>query len=925
MKKVVKLIQLILLVILFGQHVPTTVLAVENDLKDKIHQQVSSLYGFPATIDNSLKEKLPVLLKQFEDKNYLVQSPVKLFNFTDLGIREDAYYPVMIDQRLIALIYYNQETNTYRLEAEDVVKEIGRYNPGLANQTPLIFLIINQQVIGSHKNGISNFSNPTKSFEENQSLLSNIDMSLLDTTISRNIYDETSIFYRKSETISPESSPVSSTSQATPFSPPASSNQKSRKLTTDTANDQVVAPEMSQNSSLTPKIWSFFSGAMKLSFNQNYKKSLDIAGDKDYYRIDVPETPVGTAYDWYEFYLKSGFDSYGTLYDSSGKEISKNDDGNGNRDFKISIQLSAGTYYLEVRAYNPTATGSYVLLADKITGSDDNYSFETAVDLPLSSDYKAALDFGHATYGGDKDYYRINIPEPPVGAVYDQYDFYLNSNFDSYGTLFDSTGKEISKNDDGNGNRDFKISIQLTPGTYYLEVRGYNNTATGSYIVRIDRIDRITWSDDNYSFETAVDLPINSDYKAALDFGHATYGGDKDYYRIDIPVSPVGAANDWYVFYLNSGFDSYGTLYDSTGKEISKNDDGNGNRDFKISIQLSAGTYYLEVRAYNPTATGSYVVRADNVTNRQVTLMKRLAPNQTINDAFRDGVTTFKLYDFYVFESTESVIYTEQEILFNASFGSTTQILNEQHQVLASITGTGQLISSRYKDKLATGHYYIKVGITEPFSLQFKTQTVKNDQNTNFETGPLLTKGTSVSQSIDFGVADKYQDEDFFKVFISAFDAKYHTLTLAGVDVVAQLYDEDKEEIGSPFSDKLTDDLPTGMYYVKIRGKHAAVRGNYSLSLKAETNTPQDFKEAVPLSLSDTVEGELSDDTGVKYYKIDVSQLRQLEFYLANSSQVKIEIFNATFQKALTRSWESTNHKNQRCISSRHLLYKSLW
>ena len=74
------------------------------------------------------------------------------------------------------------------------------------------------------------------------------------------------------------------------------------------------------------------------------------------------------------------------------------------------------------------------------------------------------------------------------------------------------------------------------------------------------------------------------------------------------------------------------------------------------------------------------------------------------------------------------------------------------------------MISSRYKGKLATGHYYIKVGITEPFSLQFKTQTVKNDQNTNFETGPLLTKGTSVSQSIDFGVADKYQDEDFFKV-----------------------------------------------------------------------------------------------------------------------------------------------------------------
>src|SRR5574337_241989 len=614
MKKVVKLIQLILLVILFGQHVPTTVLAVENDLKDKIHQQVSSLYGFPATIDNSLKEKLPVLLKQFEDKNYLVQSPVKLFNFTDLGIREDAYYPVMIDQRLIALIYYNQETNTYRLETEDVVKEIGRYNPGLANQTPLIFLIINQQVIGSHKNGISNFSNPTKSSEENQSLLSNIDMSLLDTTISRNIYDETSIFYRKSETISPESSPVSSTSQATPFSPPASSNQNSRKLTTDTANDQVVAPEMSQNSSLTPKIWSFFSGAMKLSFNQNYKKSLDIAGDKDYYRIDIPASPVGTAYDWYAFYLNSGFDSYGTLYDSTGKEISKNDDGNGNRDFKISIQLSAGTYYLEVRAYNNTATGSYVLRADKITGSDDNYSFETAVDLPLNSDYKAALDFGHATYGGDKDYYRIDIPESPVGSAYDRYTCYLNSGFDSYGTLYDSTGKEISKNDNGNGNRDFKISIQLTPGTYYLEVRAYYNTATGSYIVRIDRIDRITWSDDNYSFETAVDLPLNSDYKAALDFGHATYGGDKDYYRIDIPASPVGTAYDWYAFYLNSGFDSYGTLYDSTGKEISKNDDGNGNRDFKISIQLSPGTYYLEVRGYNPTATGSYVLRADKIT-----------------------------------------------------------------------------------------------------------------------------------------------------------------------------------------------------------------------------------------------------------------------------------------------------------------------
>ena len=62
--------------------------------------------------------------------------------------------------------------------------------------------------------------------------------------------------------------------------------------------------------------------------------------------------------------------------------------------------------------------------------------------------------------------------------------------------------------------------------------------------------------------------------------------------------------------------------------------------------------------------------------------MKRLAPNQTISAAFRDGVTTFKLYDFYVFESTESVIYTEQEILFNASFGSTAQILDEQHKFL---------------------------------------------------------------------------------------------------------------------------------------------------------------------------------------------------------------------------------------------------
>ena len=88
---------------------------------------------------------------------------------------------------------------------------------------------------------------------------------------------------------------------------------------------------------------------------QSQSRSIDPAGDYDYIRFQA--SPGN-----YTFYTSSSIDTYGALYDSSQNQLAYNDDGGGNLQFQIQYYIAnSGGYFLMVKAYNSSITGTYTL------------------------------------------------------------------------------------------------------------------------------------------------------------------------------------------------------------------------------------------------------------------------------------------------------------------------------------------------------------------------------------------------------------------------------------------------------------------------------------------------------------------------------------------------------------------------------------
>ena len=86
------------------------------------------------------------------------------------------------------------------------------------------------------------------------------------------------------------------------------------------------------------------------------------SGDVDYFRIVVDAT--GTL----EIYSSGRIDTVGRLEDADGAVLGTNDDGGAGLNFRISEDVSTGTYFVRVAGYSSRVTGDYTLHA-RFTGS----------------------------------------------------------------------------------------------------------------------------------------------------------------------------------------------------------------------------------------------------------------------------------------------------------------------------------------------------------------------------------------------------------------------------------------------------------------------------------------------------------------------------------------------------------------------------
>lgn len=192
-------------------------------------------------------------------------------------------------------------------------------------------------------------------------------------------------------------------------------------------------------------------------------------GELDVFRFEV------SSFQEYAIETSGNSDTFITLSGPNNQrlEIASNDDGGANLNSKITLNLSAGTYYVSVRLYSPLAIGDYAI---KVS------STQTANDLPLLT-VDAPATSAAISVRNESDLYRFRVVERASHTIETSgiTDTYLGL----YGPNDEST--LIQEDDDSGSRYNSRIRRVLAVGEYYVRVRHYSSEATGAYSVSVSR------------------------------------------------------------------------------------------------------------------------------------------------------------------------------------------------------------------------------------------------------------------------------------------------------------------------------------------------------------------------------------------------------------------------------------------------------
>jgi uncharacterized repeat protein (TIGR01451 family) len=257
---------------------------------------------------------------------------------------------------------------------------------------------------------------------------------------------------------------------------------------------------------------------------------------------------------------------------STANRVACNDDANSTSQSEITYAASTGTHYVVVKGGASTAKGTYSLVVEDVNNPpaasvlecDDN-------DGPMgSSMIQRSLGIG--------DYYVV-VKGKTAGAS-GNYTLRVRDDNAAVGTILEC-------NDDGGADNNALIERDLTPGTYYVIVKGDNAAEGGNYKLSVrdvtnQRLNLLACDDDGAPSQASR---INRDlapgtYYLTVKGDAATSAGAYTLTVQDTANSPLGA--------------------------IACDDDSGTYKTSVISRSLNAGTYYVAVKGYSPTEKGDY-------------------------------------------------------------------------------------------------------------------------------------------------------------------------------------------------------------------------------------------------------------------------------------------------------------------------------
>ena len=547
---------------------------------------------------------------------------------------------------------------------------------------------------------------------------------------------------------------------------------------------------------------------------------IDPADDDDYFRFDMSSSG--------EVRLRTtgNLDSYGALYDSSGRQLATDDDSGVRFNFRIQRELAAGTYYVRVSEFGRNNTGAYTLhIESEIdTGGgrqtcDDHCDTQAeATQVALSSQTAGRID-----PADDDDYFRFDMSSS--GEVR----LRTTGNLDSYGALYDSSGQQIATDDDSGVRFNFRIQRELAAGTYYIRVSEFGRNNTGAYTLHIESGDEAC--DDHCGTRAAATLVSLPSQTA----GRIDPADDDDYFRFNVSERGEVAA------YTTGRLDTYGVLYDSSGREVATNDDSGASFNFRIRQELAAGTYYVRISEFGRNRTGAYALHLEEVgcddhcdTRAAATLVS--APSQTAGQ-----INAGNDLDFFRFE-VSGTSSSRLHIRTTGSLDTRGVLQRSDGGAVASDDNAGEGDNFSIRQALAVGTYYVRVTSagsgTGAYTLHIDIEiddggdgrTCDDHCDTRAEATPVALPSSTA------GRVDPATDDDYFR-FEVAERGEVAAYTTGDLDAYGALYDSSGRELatdddsGADFNFRIQRQLAAGTYYVRVSGFGRNRTGAYTLHL----------------------------------------------------------------------------------------------
>ena len=245
---------------------------------------------------------------------------------------------------------------------------------------------------------------------------------------------------------------------------------------------------------------STLAGATEVSLGSSTRGSLS-ARDIDYFRVTMGSAGTLTAY------TTSDMDIEGAILDSSGTVLARDGDSGEGLNFRVSVPVSAGTYYIEVKGWLSSTTGDYTL---HVVGPLDLVVSASVNDSTLAFGQPFTLRATVRNQGG-------GAPEPTVLFYYRSTDATITS--DDTQISADAVSLEASDT----STKSLSLTAPAEAGTYYYgacvqSVSGEHNPDNNcSDAVRVTVSSEFVYTPSTLSHMYWTDSEAGTIYRASLD------------------------------------------------------------------------------------------------------------------------------------------------------------------------------------------------------------------------------------------------------------------------------------------------------------------------------------------------------------------------------------------------------------------------